>query len=85
MKKGNRHYGKWYKELWFWIQERTIRDVAIRDILWALWFEPKRLWAWKHRHNPMCNGRKFTFLQAVKAVVNNPPCLDASWDEDMEK
>jgi len=51
---------------------------------WALRNEPKRIWEWWHRHSPI-TGKRYSLKEAFRAVWENPPCLDVSWDEDMER
>lgn len=57
--------------------------MKLKDIFWALKNEPKRIWKWWHRHNPWTEKR-YSFLEAVRAVIENPPCFDRSWDLDVE-
>ena len=56
----------------------------MKKYIWVLRFEPKRLWQWWHRHNPM-TGKRYTLKEAFRAVWENPPFFDISWDEDVEK
>lgn len=58
--------------------------MNIRNYLWVLRHEPNRLWKWWHRHNPFTKKR-YSLREAFRAVLENPPCFDITWDEDMEK
>ena len=50
----------------------------------ALRYEFPRVIAWHKRHDP-CTKKHYTWLEALRAVIENPPYFDISRDEDMEK
>lgn len=54
----------------------------MKKYIWVLINEPKRLWKWWHRHNPI-TGKRCTLKEAFRVVWENPPCFDISWDKDM--
>ncbi len=57
--------------------------MQLKQIIWAITNEPKRVWQWWHRHYPPF-GKRIGFIEACRAVCENPPCFDLSWDEDVE-
>lgn len=52
----------------------------MRDCIWALTNEPMRVWQWWHRKD-LLTGRRFSFKEAVRAVIETPPILDIFYDE----
>lgn len=48
----------------------------------ALRHESRRIRDWRHRH---IDGRRFTWLEAWRATVENPPTFDHFWDQEMER
>ena len=49
----------------------------------SLRYEFPRVKAWHKRHDPITK-KHFSWFEALKATVENPPCFDCSWDEDMK-
>jgi hypothetical protein len=49
--------------------------------LWALRFEWPRILDWRQRHR---DGRRYSWIEAWRAVAENPPVFDHFWDQEME-
>lgn len=45
--------------------------------------EPKRVLTWKQRHN-LLTGKTYSWLEAIRATYENPPCFDSYWDDEIE-
>ena len=51
----------------------------IKNVIWALRNEPRRVWFWMHQRD-LITGKRFSLFNACRAVVENPPSFDMMWN-----